>query len=198
MTSSPSFHSLFAQRPLIIALAGPNGAGKSSFYDSQLADMGLGFVNADVLALTAGIDPYEAATIADKLRRKLLAQRESFVFETVFSDPIGDKLEFMKSAGKNGYAVLLIFIGIESASKSDQRVTMRVSQGGHDVPPDKLLERFPRVMNNLKRALIELPNVQVYDNSNLDMKYRLIATRLNDQSVELHGETPEWLRVLLR
>lgn len=192
-----AYHSILTRRPLIIALAGPNGAGKSSFYDSQLADMGFRFVNADVLALATGIDPYEAAVVADQMRRQLVAQKESFVFETVFSDPVGDKLEFLKSAERSGYAMLLIFIGIDSPSKSDQRVTMRVSQGGHDVQPDKLVERFPRVMHNLKRALVELPNVQVYDNSNLDAKYRLVATRLNGKSVELHGETPDWLRVLL-
>jgi predicted ABC-type ATPase len=193
----PAFHPALARRPLVIALAGPNGAGKSSFYDSQLADMRLRFVNADQLALATGIDPYDAAAVADKVRRQLVAQKESFVFETVFSDPVGDKLEFLKSAERNGYTVLLIFIGIDSPEKSDQRVTMRVSQGGHDVPVDKLTERFPRVMYNLQRALIELANVQVYDNSNLDAKYRLVATRLNGQAIEMHGPTPKWLQSLL-
>lgn len=74
---------------------------------------------------------------------------------------------------------------------------MRVSQGGHDVPADKVLERFPRVMHNLKRALVELPNVLVYDNSNLERKYRQIATRTEGRKVELHSETPDWLKPLL-
>jgi predicted ABC-type ATPase len=159
--------------------------------------MGLSFVNADILALTAAVDPYEAANLADKLRRQLLAQKESFVFETVFSDPVGDKLEFLKTAEKSDYAVLLIFIGIEGPSLSDTRVAIRVTQGGHDVPQDKLIERFPRVMHNLKRALVELPNVLVYDNGNLDAKYRLVATREKGREIELHGVTPEWLRPLL-
>jgi predicted ABC-type ATPase len=159
--------------------------------------MGLSFVNADILALTAAVDPYEAANLADKLRRQLLAQKESFVFETVFSDPVGDKLEFLKTAEKSDYAVLLIFIGIEGPSLSDTRVAIRVSQGGHDVPQDKLIERFPRVMHNLKRALVEFPNVLVYDNSNLDAKYRLVATKEEGREVELLGVTPEWLRPLL-
>ena len=188
---------VLGRHPLVIALAGPNGAGKSTFYDSQLADMGLRFVNADILALSGGIDPYEAADIADKLRRQLIAERESFVFETVFSDPVGDKLDFLKNAAEGGYSVVPIFIGIDGPSLSDTRVGMRVSQGGHDVPGDKLAERFPRVMHNLKRALTELPNVLVYDNSNLKKKYRLVATREGGQAVQVHGETPEWLRPLL-
>jgi predicted ABC-type ATPase len=63
--------------------------------------------------------------------------------------------------------VVLFFIGIEGAEVSDERVAMRVLKGGHDVPADKIVERFPRVMANLKRALTELSNVRVYDNSDL-------------------------------
>jgi predicted ABC-type ATPase len=195
--SFKSLQALLARRPIVIALAGPNGAGKSTFYDSQLAEIGLQFVNADILAHTAAIDPYEAASLADALRRRLVEERESFVFETVFSDPVGDKLEFLKSAEKGGYAVLLIFIGIDSPALSDTRVAMRVSQGGHDVAADKLLERYPRIMHNLKRALKELPNLQLYDNSNLTAKYRLVATKESEQGVEQQGLTPEWLRPLL-
>jgi predicted ABC-type ATPase len=192
-----TLNEVLERRPILIALAGPNGAGKSTFYDSQLADLGLRFVNADVLAHTADIDPYEAAKIADQIRRQLVRQRESFVFETVFSDPVGDKLDFLKNTEKSGYTTLLIFIGIEDALLSDVRVGMRVSQGGHDVPANKLAERFPRILHNLKRALAELPNVQVYDNSDLDRKYRVVATRAVGQKVQLHGETPEWLKPLL-
>lgn len=195
--SVKDLYDILERRPILIALAGPNGAGKSTFYDSQLADMGLRFVNADVLAHTAGIDAYEAAKIADNIRRQLVQQGESFVFETVFSDPVGDKLDFLKNAEKTGYTTLLIFIGIEDALLSDARVGMRVSQGGHDVPANKLAERFPRILHNLKRALVELPNLLIYENSDLDRKYRHVATRVDGKKVQLHGETPEWLRVLL-
>lgn len=195
--SAPGLRRLFDERPILIALAGPNGAGKSTFYEAQLADMELAFVNADILAQTGSIDPYEAAKVADKLRRDLLAARVSFVFETVFSDPIGDKLAFLQSAEKDGYSVLLIFIGIEGPALSDSRVTIRVSQGGHDVPADKLVERFPRILRNLKRALVELRNVHVYDNSNLDDKYRLVAWKEDGGLVAVHEPTPEWLKLLL-
>ena len=98
---------------------------------------GLRFVNADVLARALKINPYEAATVADSLRRELVRQRESFVFETVFSDPVGDKLGFLQDAAAAGYTVVLCFIGISGAEVSEQRVAMRVTQGGHDVPTDR-------------------------------------------------------------
>jgi predicted ABC-type ATPase len=185
------------RRPILVALAGPNGAGKSSYFESHLSPAGLPFVNADVLAQSLEIDAYEAAGLADAIRRKLIERRESFIFETVFSDPAGDKLEFLKSAEKAGYAVCLIFIGIGDAEVSGDRVAMRVSQGGHDVPAGKLRQRYPRVMANLKRALVEIGNVMVYDHSDLDAGYRLVATRESGVEIELHGLTPEWLRPLL-
>lgn len=54
------------------------------------------FLNTDVLARELQLDPYADAAVAEKLRDQLVEQRESFVFETVFSDPVGDKLGFLK------------------------------------------------------------------------------------------------------
>jgi len=188
---------LLDRRPIVVALAGPNGAGKSTFFDANLAKTGLYFVNADVLALSLRMDAYAAAEMADAIRRQLIERRESFIFETVFSDPVGDKLEFLKDAERLGYTVLPIFIGISTPDLSDERVAMRASSGGHDVPTRKLFERFPRTMNNLKRALVELSNVWVYDHTDLDRGYYLIATVENGQGIELLGATPDWLRALL-
>ena len=188
---------LLSQRPIIVALAGPNGAGKTTFYRTYLRPSGLRSVNADVIALDLRVDTYEAAKVADSLRRQLVEQRESFIFETVFSDPVGDKLAFLKEAESLGYSVVLFFIGIKGPDVSDQRVAMRVLKGGHDVPGDKLRERYPRIMNNLRRALLELPNVRVYDNGDLKRPYRLVATREDGREVELHGPTPDWLRAVL-
>ena len=146
------------ERPIVVAVAGPNGAGKTTFFHAHLARAGLRFVNADVLARGLRLEPYDAARAADDVRRALVRQRESFVFETVFSDPVGDKLAFLDEAAEAGYTVGLIFIGIDSALTSETRVAMRVSQGGHDVPHEKLIERFPRTLKNLEQALRTLPH----------------------------------------
>jgi predicted ABC-type ATPase len=181
----------------VVALAGPNGAGKTTFYRTYLRHSGLRFVNADAVALDLRIDPYKAANVANSLRRQLTLERESFIFETVFSDPVGDKLAFLKEVQDSGYTVALVFIGLDGPSISDERVAMRVLKGGHDVPPGKIAERYPRVMNNLKRALVELPNVFVYDNSDLRRPYRRVATVIDGKGIRFHGPTPDWLRKLL-
>jgi predicted ABC-type ATPase len=181
------------RRPVVLALAGPNGAGKSTFYHAHLRATGLRFVNADVLARELKVDPYRAAAIADVLRRGLIEQRESFVFERVFSDPAGDKIAFLKGAATLGYTVILCFIGISGPEVSEQRVVMRVSQGGHNVPTEKLESRYPRVLANLKIALRELPHVWVFDNDDLRAPYRLAAVYENGQPVQLHEPIPGWL-----
>jgi predicted ABC-type ATPase len=92
-----------------------------------------------VVARELELDAYAAARVADALRRQLVEQRESFVFETVSSDHIGDKLGFLNEAAKAGDTVVLCFIGISGPEVSEERFAMRVSQGGHNVPRDKLI-----------------------------------------------------------
>ena len=113
--------------------------------------------------------------MADALRRELLRQKESFVFETVFSDPVGDKLAFLEEAASSGYTVVLLFIGLPDPGVSEERVSMRVSQGGHDVANEKLRSRFPRTLANLRTAIRELPHVIVFDNSDLALPFRRVA-----------------------
>jgi predicted ABC-type ATPase len=185
------------QRPVIIALAGPNGAGKTTFYHAYLQPAGLRFVNADVLAQALHTEPYAAAHVAGAIRQELVKQRESFVFETVFSDPAGEKLAFLKSAADAGYNTILCFIGAASPQVSEQRVALRVSQGGHDVPSEKLIQRFPRILANLKIALRELPHVWVFDNNDLRIPYRLVAIVESGHLVKLQRPVPRWLAPLL-
>jgi len=186
--------SFLDRRPIVVALAGPNGAGKTTFYHAHLAPAGLRFVNADVLAGEFKVDAYAAARLADALRRELVRRRESFVFETVFSDPAGEKLRLLTEAGTAGYAVVLCFIGLESAALSEERVAMRVSQGGHDVPTDKLLSRYPRTLANLKAALRALPHVLIYDNSDLADPFRRVALYQDGRCVERAENLPAWLK----
>ena len=178
---------------MVVAIAGPNGAGKSTFYSSQLAPANRVFVNADVLAAELGLGPYEAAELAENLRQTLLAAGESFVFETVFSDPEGAKLAFLEKAVKLGYEVTLCYIGLSSAEASQERVAMRVSQGGHDIPDHKLEARFPRTLVNLQKAIQRLPEVRVYDNSDLRAPYRLVACFHSGKASQIYPPIPDWL-----
>ncbi len=196
-SDADSWSKYLDHRPIVVALAGPNGAGKSMFFEAHLKSSGLRFLNADVLAKELEVDAYDAARMVAALRVELVRQRESFVFETVFSDPVGDKLAFMKQTAQSSFAVVLCFIGIADANTSEQRVAMRVSQGGHDVPTEKLFARFPRTLANLSAAIRELPCVLVFDNDDLRTPFRHVAVFANRRPVLLKRPVPSWLQPLL-
>ena len=186
------------RRPLMVAVTGPNGAGKTTFYHAHVKSAGLRWVNADVLAGELDMDPYAAAGVAASLRHELVKQRESFAFETVFSDPVGDKLAFLKTAAEQGYTVVLCFIGISGPQVSEERVAMRVTQGGHDVPAEKLITRYPRTLANLQAAIRDLPHVWIFDNDDLLKPYRKVAVFEQGHANSMRKPVPKWLRQILK
>jgi predicted ABC-type ATPase len=132
------------------------------------------------------------------VREELVRERQSFVFETVFSDPVGAKVEFLRSAQSAGYTVVLCFIGLESAALSDDRVAMRVMQGGHDVGADKITNRYPRSLDNLRRAIATLQYVRVYDNSDLARPFRKLAEYEHGKRHSASRPFPRWFTKLMR
>lgn len=95
--------------------------------------------------------------------------------ETVFSDPYGAKVEFLREARSKGYLVFLVFIGLDSPELAVSRVMQRTEAGGHDVPDDKIVARFPRTMEKLRVAIAFVDHALVFDNSSADEPYRLVA-----------------------
>jgi predicted ABC-type ATPase len=184
------------QRPILVAVAGPNGAGKTTFFHSHLKPAGLRFLNADEVARELEVDAYGAARVVRELREELVKQRESFVFETVLSDPVGEKVSFLKTAAQAGYTVVLCFIGLSGPGASEQRVAMRVAQGGHDVPSEKLVSRFPRTLANLRSAIRELPHVLIFDNDDLRSPFRRVAVFEAGRMVWSAKQMPQWLENL--
>jgi predicted ABC-type ATPase len=176
------------QRPMLVAVAGPNGAGRTAFYHAHLKPAGLRFLNADEVARELEVDAYEAARVLGALR-----EQSGRVFETVLSDPVGEKVTFLQVAAKAGYAVVLCFIGLASPQTSEQRVAMRVAQGGHNVPAEKLASRFPRTLVNLRRAIRELPQVSVYDNDDLRSPFRRVAVFEAGRMAWSSKPMPSWL-----
>src|SRR5207237_6683695 len=106
---------------------------------------------------------------------------------------MGDKGDFLSRAATQGYTVVLIFIGLDGPDLSEQRVAMRVLKGGHDVPSEKLAARFPRTMQNLARAIRQLPHVLVFDNSDLANPFRKVAEFQNGKVLTVCEPLPEWM-----
>jgi predicted ABC-type ATPase len=111
-------------------------------------------------------------------------------------DPVGAKLAVFTADEAQAYTVVIIFIGISGPERSDERVAMRVSQGGHDVPPDCILARYPHVLANLRAALSVLSAVLFYDNNDLRSPYRQIAHIECGMVVEEASNVPDWWRIV--
>jgi predicted ABC-type ATPase len=156
-------------------LAGPNGAGKSSLYKAACAE-GLiptdaEFVNADLherdhLQHIPDLQKRSEAARdwADTRRAQLLQQGKSFVSETVFSHP--SKLELIADAQAKGFAVVLLVVCVDDPQMLLARVRQRVSEGGHDVPSQRILDRYPRTVQNLKRAVKMADLAMLFHNPN--------------------------------
>lgn len=188
-------------QPLLLAFAGPNGAGKSTLRSQTAAATGVPFVNADDIAAwlfgaQAAAHIYEAAEIAEAIRGILSKRRRCFSFETVLSDPAGEKVRFLREAREAGYFVVVHFVGIASPEHSRARVIQRVNEGGHDVPDDKIAARYPRVMENLARLLDVPDDLTIHDNSDLAAPYRVIARLSRGVLLELDATIPPWARFL--
>lgn len=186
-----------AEERLLIVVAGPNGAGKSTFVETFVKPTGILIVNPDEVA--RGLSPdspediaYEAARVADTWRRDLAARGVSFCMETVFSDPQGAKLAFLKECQSSGYTVILVFIGLESAELSLGRVIQRVDRGGHDVPDAKIEARFPRTFANLRQALTFVDRALLVDNSSADQPFRFVAEFKAGKRLRRRGFAPAW------
>ncbi|MDT5146715.1 MAG: hypothetical protein QOC58_1360 [Mycobacterium sp.] len=152
-------------------IVGPNGAGKSTFVEFTLARLlpRSAFVNADAIAkrrwpAEPAAHAYEAARSAAETRAKLIELRRSFIAETVFSHP--SKLELIETAHAADYTVVLHALIIPE-ELAVLRVNCRVQAGGHDVPEDKIRQRFQRLWALVGTAIARCDSATVYDNSAL-------------------------------
>ncbi len=182
-------------------LAGGNGAGKSTFYRLFLEPRGIKFINADLIAREIAPEhpeaaSYKAASLAERFRSDLLNQGLSFCFETVFSHV--SKIDFTGRAKALGYEVILVFIHLESPELNAARVSQRVSEGGHDVPADKIRSRIPRTMKNIATILPVVDSAWLLDNSSRENPFQQVAVvRLGRKRI-LVDPLPAWAEEILR
>ncbi len=194
-------------KPLFIMVAGPNGSGKSTLINKLQAEgIELGSYLCPDIAVQSvvcvkgmtDVARYrQAQQITDQQRLQHLAQMKPHVIESVFSHP--SKLEYLKQARQAGFEVELLYIGLCDPELNIGRVQYRVSQGGHDVPHDKIVARYRRSMDQLPAAITLADYVTVYDNSTADGHKTLLEFE-QGSVVEQYlpaEEMPEWVRTRL-
>ena len=196
-----------AGQPVFWLLAGPNGPGKSTLYRALvlqgLISAEAEFVNADLYekaALAHMTDPETRSTAArewaDARRAALLSEGRSFVSETVFSHP--SKLELIEQARSAGFIVHLLVVAIDDPQRLVARVRQRVGEGGHDVPAQRIVQRYPRTLANLAQAVRRADIAMLYDSEDVRPgTHRMVALCRGSLTRVMHRPLPQWARTVL-
>jgi len=108
-------------------------------------------------------DSYLAAAISDFLRYKMIQSDSSFSFESVFSHD--SKIKEIEIAKKENFKIYFYFISTSDPLINSQRIKNRVETGGHDVPNEKIKDRYYRTMNNLFTAFKISDRAYLFDNT---------------------------------
>lgn len=138
--------------------------------------------------------PLIGMIVSDLIREFLLSKGISFTMETVFSHSA--KLDLIRSATEKGYKVYLYFVSTEDPLINIKRVEGRVAAGGHDVPRDKIINRYERTMNNLYEAVKLSYRAYIFDNSGKTTVK--IAEKDKDGTLFLEESVPAWLLKYLK
>ncbi len=198
-------HKDMSHRPELIIIAGPNGSGKTSvtqkFLHHEWAE-GTIYINPDEVAKDKFGDwnsreaIISAANYCAEWREQCLAEKQSFVFETVMSAE--DKIDFIIRAKEAGFFIRLFFISTSHPSINASRIARRVMEGGHDVPIPKIVSRYNKSIENCKTVAPIVDRLYVYDNSvdgqDAKIQFRLTNGELAKVYVE---EVPEWAQIIL-
>jgi predicted ABC-type ATPase len=145
----------------IYIIAGCNGAGKTTASFTILPEIldCKEFVNADEIA--KGLSPFQPEKVAFEAGRimleridTLLNSNENFAFETTLATK--SYKQKLIVAKENGFKVKLVFFWLPTIEMAINRVAVRVSEGGHNIPADIIARRYLRGIINLFKIYIPL------------------------------------------
>lgn len=141
------------------------------------------------------VNSYFASVAVEFLRHELLKQKSSFTFETVMSHRA--KIDFLLQAQRVGYRTYLYFIATDDPAINISRVRTRVKLGGHDVPEDKIVERYYRSLDLLFDAIHYTNRAYIFDNSidSASGKESWLAEITDSNRLELKtSQIPAWFK----
>jgi predicted ABC-type ATPase len=178
--------------PEMYIIAGCNGAGKTTAAYTLLPEVfkTVEFVNADEIA--RGLSPFNVEGVAFQAGRimlerinQLIKEGKSFAFETTLSGL--SYLQLVKDAKAAGYEITFFFVYLESYELAKNRVAIRVSKGGHNIPANVIERRYNKGLHNLSSYVTLSSDWYIYDNS--DKEYRLVVKSIAGQKEIINFET---------
>ncbi len=173
-----------------ILIAGVDGTGKSSLrgvLEGQGVLLGR-IIDADAIAKQNNFDNIKAGKMAIREINYCLENNLSFTQETTLA---GHRTErTIRQARKQGYNVVMYYVGLNSKEESILRIANRVRKGGHNIPESDVTRRFENRIDSLKNIIPLCDKVIFYDNENGFVK---VAEIENNKFNYSNGYRPEWL-----
>ena len=178
--------------------AGANGSGKSTvaFYYREMGLCPADFICPDLFVARDKMSDraayISAMQIAEKARFDRIADGKSFSFETVLSTQ--HKLDFIKFAKSQGYKITAVYVITSNPEINLARIARRVSQGGHDVPKDKVLSRYDKSMALMFPVIKESDDAIIYNNSKIYPKIVFNKTAEGLYISQKHDSDELWMQ----
>ena len=165
------------QNKILYIIAGANGSGKSTLASELLPYENLEFLNADEVAKEICPENIESVKIkAGKIVLKrlddLLLKGKSFAIETTLSGK--NHIKTVQKAKSAGYETVLIYSYLDNPEMCENRIKIRVLNGGHDIPKEDIIRRYYRSKENFWNIYKDLVD-EWYLFYNGDSAYTLIA-----------------------
>jgi predicted ABC-type ATPase len=192
-----------SERPTFWIVAGPNGSGKSSLYgntDIEAFDQSVWIINPDLLAQRIrDVEklPLDEANVEAVVRIETWLEASIRAHQTVGVETVLSTDKYRRlvlEAKQRQFEFRLIFVMLSAPDLNVQRVRLRVSKGGHDVPEGKIRQRWTKSLAQLPWYLDQADQAAMFDNSGAVP--RLIG-RKQQGTIVIDPQAPKALREAL-
>lgn len=183
--------------PKMIVVAGPPGSGKSSIF--PVASFGVAHFNADDRAAELS---GSYIGISTSIRREVNREFEAFVFDCIearasfaIETTLRSDITFEQAgtARAAGFATEMRYLAVKDFAMHLERVKIRADAGGHSASEATLRRIYRSSIANLSRAVAEIDQVWVYDNSAIGGPPRLLMETANAVIRFLAEDPPDWV-----
>lgn len=168
--------------------AGVNGSGKSTLTRLMADYVGV-VIDPDFIARQACLNSLESGKEVIRRVNECIEEGISFSLETTLSGSL--LFRQIKQAKEKGFYVRMFYVGVSDVKLNLDRIRIRVSQGGHDIPEEDVLRRYPRSISNLNKAIDVCDEVLIYDNT-YDLELVKIVENGSETYVNKHIEI-KWI-----
>ena len=180
-----------------ILFAGVNGAGKTTLFQTYPDLCNMPRVNVDEIVRQSGDwknprDVIAAGITAVRMIETFFNEGVSFNQETTLCGK--SIIRNIHKAKKEGFEVVLYYVGLDCVDTAKKRVAQRVLDGGHGIPDKDIERRYNESLCNLELIIPVCDRVEIFDNTRIFQHVYLI---LNGKCMDYDDNLPDWCKTII-